>query len=96
MMTEGMLYFKAATVFEKMIERTERPAVINNPRRASDSVLVSVTGEVEGVVHASFLMNVFARLWRKGTEFDERRNKNWQANFMHAREIESGQWWCVR
>ena len=94
--TEGMLYFKAATVFEKMIERTERPAVIINPRRASDSVLVSVTGEVEGVVHASFLMNVYARLWRKGTEFDERENKNWQANFMHVREIESGQRWCVR
>ena len=91
MMTEGRLYFEAAIMFQKMIEGTERPAVIINPRSASESVLVSVTGEVEGVVYATFIMNVYARLWRKGTGFDERENKNWKMNFMHAREIESGQ-----
>ncbi|KAL8717187.1 MAG: hypothetical protein Q9225_005549 [Loekoesia sp. 1 TL-2023] len=96
LMTEGQLYLKAVIMFEKMIERTERPAVIINPRSASESVLVSVTGEVEGVIYASFIMNVYARLWRKGTRFDKRKNKNWKENFMHAEEIESGQWWCVR
>lgn len=95
-MTEGQLYWKAAIRFEKMIERTARPAVIINSRSASESVLVSVTGEVEGVVYASFIMDVYARLWREGAEFEERGNKDWKENFMRAREVELGQWWCVR
>ena len=93
---ELQLIFKAAISFVKMIERTERPAVIINPRSGGQSVLVSVTGEVDGVVYATFLMNVDASLLRKDTEIDERAHKNWKVNYMPAREVESGQWWCVR
>ena len=53
-MTEGQLYFKAAIMFEKMTERTERPAVIVNPRSASESVLVSVTGGSRGRASCQF------------------------------------------
>ena len=83
-------------VFGELIERTERPAVIINPRSASESVLVSVKGEAEGVIYANFLMKVYAKLWRKGTEFDETRYKEWKENYMRAREVQSAQWWCVR
>ena len=89
------LYWKASIRFTEMIERTETPAVIINPRSASESVLVSVTGEVEGVVYASFIMKVYVGLWGKGTEFDESRNKDWRENFMRAQEVEMGRW-CVR
>ena len=89
------LYWKASIRFTEMIERTETPAVIINPRSASESVLVSVTGEVEGVVYASYIMKVYAGLWGKGTGFDESRNKDWRENFMRAQEVEMGRW-CVR
>ena len=89
------LYWKASIRFTEMIEKTETPAVIINPRSASESVLVSVTGEFEGVVYASFIMKVYVGLWGKGTEFDESRNKDWRENFMRAQEVEMGRW-CVR
>lgn len=45
------------------------------------------------MVYATSIMNVYARLWWKGTGFDVREsNENWKMNFMHARETESGQW----
>ena len=94
-MTELQLYWEASIRFAKMIERTERPAVIINPRSESESVLVSVTGEVGDVVYANFIMKVYARLWQKGTEFDESENKEWRKNLMHAQEVELGRW-CVR
>ena len=95
LMGELQLIWKASIRFTEMIDRTERPAVIINPRSASESVLVSVTGEDGVVVYATFLMKVYATLWQKGTEFDESRNKDWRENFMPAQEVELGQW-CVR
>ena len=92
----GQQYLKAAIQFEKMIERTERPAVIINPRLVSDSVLVSVTDEVDGVVYATFIMKVYARWWRDGAVFNKWTNKNWEEDCMRARGLGSGQWWCVR
>ena len=94
-MVEPQLYLKGRIRFTEMIERTERPAVIINPRSASESVLVSVTREDEGVVYATYLMKVDATLWRKGTEFNESWNKDWRENSMPAQEVELGQW-CVR
>ena len=95
LMGELQLIWKASIRFTEMIERTDRPAVIINPRSASESVLVSVTGEDGGVVYAIFLMKVYAELWPQGTEFDESRHKDWKENFMPAQEVEVGQW-CVR
>lgn len=92
---ELQLYWKAAIRFTEIIERTEKPAVIINPRSASESVLVSVTGEEGGVIYATFLMKVFSTLWGKDTEFDESRHKDWRENFMRAKEVEVGHW-CVR
>ena len=89
------LYWEASIRFAEIFEKTERPAVIINPRSAGESVLVSVTEEVGGVVHARFIMNVYARSWRQGTGFDESLNKDWRENFMCAQEVELGRW-CVR
>ena len=95
MMESLQLYWEASIRLAEMIERTERPAVIINPRSAGESVLVTVTGEVGGVVYARFVTNVYARSWRQGTELDESLNKDWRENFMRAQEVELGRW-CVR
>ena len=92
---EFQLHWKTLIRFTEITEKTETLAVIINPRLVSESVLVSVTGEVDGVVYASYIMKVYAGLWGKGTEFDESLNKDWRENFMRAQEVEMGQW-CVR
>ena len=89
-------YYKGTINFDKMMGRTEIPAVIINPRSASESVLVSVTQEIGDTIHATFLMQVYARLWPEGTKFEGREYNNWKKNYMRSREAGVGQRWCVR
>lgn len=92
----GQQFWQLAVQFEEKIEKAERPAVIINPRSVSDSILVSVTGEAEGVLDATFIMKIYAQWWRDGAVLNRGTGKDWEQNFVGARELESGQWWCVR
>ena len=91
-------YGISSTKFKEVFKTAKIPAVIINPRNASESALVSVIEQKGDTVYASFLMKVYTRLWRQGTTFDETEFmlRNWRDTYVHAREFGPDQHWCVR
>ena len=88
--------YLAVVDFIKLMKTALTPAVIINPRDASESVLVSVVSEDDEEIHAEFLRNVQARFWSDASKFNAKAYGDWRDRLIDVREVSSSQKWCIR
>lgn len=102
------LAYKERIALGQLIKETSTAAFIINPRDRYVSVLVSVTSEIDGVIHATYLRRIGIKFCDRLTKFDdkgvsdyhlsgfnEKIYKGWQDRLVDTREVLSDQQWCI-
>ncbi len=77
---------------DTLLNGTPTPAFILNPDDSTESALVSVTGEEEDVLSATFLSKIYVRKPRMESGVHD----DWRNNLIDVREVSSDQSWCIR
>ena len=88
--------YLATVDFDKLMRDITAPAFILNPQDPSESVLVSVTSEKNGVIHALYLRKVHIKRWDSESSFNAKVYGDWRDHVVDGPEIHSDQQWCIR
>ena len=79
-------------LFDRLMRETPVPGLVVNPDDSTESALVSVNDEREGVIYATFLSKAFIR---RPLYFREDAHQDWKTDFIETREVSENQRWCI-
>ena len=77
--------------FIEQMQKTAMPAIIVNPADTTESALVAVRKEEEGVIYGTFLRKVYVRPPRMASGL----YNDWRNRLLQTREVPSDQRWCI-
>ena len=78
--------------FDRIMRETPVPGLVVNPDDSTESALVSVNAEREGVIYATFLSKAYIR---PPSYFFKDSHQDWKTKFIETREVLSNQRWCI-
>lgn len=72
--------YDESIVFQQLFKETRTPAFIINPKDQNTSVLVSVTSEIDGVIHATYLRRIRIRFFHTLAKLDDKGEPEWDSS----------------
>ena len=88
--------YLATVDFDKLMKEITKPAFILNPQDSTESALVSVRSEDNGIIHAVYLRKIEIRQWFSESSFNVKVYGSWRTRLVEGDQVPSDQRWRIK